>query len=156
MVRLGRREVSRPQSPIFTEVDDMRPNATSPQIRAQPPAVPSCLAPPIRVRVRVQEDVFLIPVPQSEADSCTVSWLCEQASQRYYQKCGLLPRLSLQKEGALLSPQDFLLTVLHTNEEVSTVLNKLDRQALKQSWNGSTHNVVDQNSKWLLSAAAPS
>lgn len=58
----------------------------------------------------------------SEADSCTVSWLCEQASQRYYQKCGLLPRLSLQKEGALLSPQDLLLTVLHTNEEVRTVL----------------------------------
>lgn len=95
----------------------------------------------------MQEDVFLIPVPQrfvlqkpwfqiwrvlgdfsqlnhhagffcSEADSCTVSWLCEQAAQRYYQKCGLLPRLSLQKEGALLSPQDLLLAVLHTNEEV--------------------------------------
>lgn len=36
----------------------------------------------------------------------------------------------------------------------SQALNKLDRQALKQSWNGSTHNVIDQNSKWLLSAAA--
>lgn len=47
-----------------------------------------------------------------------MSWLCEQAAQRYYQKCGLLPRLSLQKEGALLSPQDLLLSVLHTNEEV--------------------------------------
>lgn len=54
----------------------------------------------------------------SEADSCTVSWLCEQAAQRYYQKCGLLPRLSLQKEGALLSRHDPLLAVLHTNEEV--------------------------------------
>lgn len=97
---------------------------------------------PIRMRVRVQEDVFLIPVPQrchgpsaprappclefaltpvscrSEAGACTVSWLCQQAAQRYYQKCGLLPRLSLQKEGALLSPQDLLLAVLHTNEEV--------------------------------------
>lgn len=62
---------------------------------------------------------FFIFFPHhSEADSCTVSWLCEQASQRYYQKCGLLPRLSLQKEGALLSPQDLLLAVLHTNEEV--------------------------------------
>lgn len=60
----------------------------------------------------------------SEADSCTVSWLCEQASHRYYQKCGLLPRLSLQKEGALLSPDDLLLAVLHTNEEVSRALHK--------------------------------
>lgn len=49
-----------------------------------------------------------------------MSWLCDQAAQRYYQKCGLLPRLSLQKEGALLSPQDLLLAVLHTNEEVRT------------------------------------
>lgn len=54
----------------------------------------------------------------SEGDSCTVAWLCEQAAQRYYQKCGLLPCLSLQKEGALLLPTDPLLAVLHTNEEV--------------------------------------
>lgn len=56
----------------------------------------------------------------SEADSLTVLWLCEQASQRYYQNRGLLPRLSLQKEGAQLSPHDLLLAVLHTNEEVET------------------------------------
>lgn len=36
----------------------------------------------------------------------------------------------------------------------SQALNKLDRQTLKQSWNGITHHVVDQNSKWLLSAAS--
>lgn len=54
----------------------------------------------------------------SEADSCTVAWLCDQAAQRYYHTCGLLPRLSLQKEGALLLPTDPLLAVLHTNEEV--------------------------------------
>jgi len=62
----------------------------------------------------------LPPLCPSEAASCTVSWLCEQAAQRYYQKCGLLPHLSLQKEGALLSPQDLLMAVLHTNEEVRT------------------------------------
>lgn len=62
--------------------------------------------------------VYVFIFGPSEAEPRTVSWLCEQASQRYYQKCGLLPRLSLQKEGALLSPQDLLLTVLHTNEEV--------------------------------------
>lgn len=60
------------------------------------------------------------PLCSSEADSLTVLWLCEQAAQRYYQKCGLLPRLSLQKEGAQLCPQDMLLAVLHTNEEVET------------------------------------
>ncbi|KAE8289982.1 Tonsoku-like protein NF-kappa-B inhibitor-like protein 2 [Larimichthys crocea] len=123
MVRLGRREVNRSQSPTVTDDDDRPETPPPPQIHMQPPTqtlaapMPTSLPPPIRMRVRVQEDVFLIPVPQSEADSCTVSWLCEQAAQRYYQKCGLLPRLSLQKEGALLSPHDLLLAVLHTNEE---------------------------------------
>ncbi|XP_043998381.1 tonsoku-like protein isoform X1 [Gambusia affinis] len=118
MVRLGTREVSRSNSPSVTDDEDVRPEAPPLLHRPPPAAIAASLPPPIRMRVKVQEDVFLIPVPQSEADSCTVSWLCEQAAQRYYQKCGLLPRLSLQKEGALLSPQDLLLAVLHTNEEV--------------------------------------
>lgn len=85
-------------------------------------------------------DVFICILsslrPSSEADSCTVSWLCEQASQRYYQKCGLLPRLSLQKEGALLSPQDLLLAVLHTNEEVRTDIKKTVGRLLSSGHNG--------------------
>ncbi|XP_036450133.1 tonsoku-like protein [Colossoma macropomum] len=124
MVMLGRREIGRSPSPIITPEDDppqpVRPQTYSSQTVTQ--AAPQITAPampaPIRMRVRVQNNVFLIPVPHSEADSCTVSWLCEQAAQRYYQTCGLLPRLSLQKEGALLSPTDLLLAVLHTNEEV--------------------------------------
>lgn len=38
----------------------------------------------------------------------------------------------------------------------SQALNKLDRQALKQSWKGSPHNIVDRNGKFLLSATASS
>ena len=49
----------------------------------------------------------------------SVAWLAEQAAQRYYQASGLLPRLSLQKEGALLAPQDPISDVLQSNEEVS-------------------------------------
>uniref|UniRef100_A0A8C9VBV9 Tonsoku-like protein n=1 Tax=Scleropages formosus TaxID=113540 RepID=A0A8C9VBV9_SCLFO len=89
---------------------------------------------PIRMRVRVQDNVFLIPVPHSEADSCTVSWLCEQAAQRYYQACGLLPRLSLQKEGALLSPHDLLLAVLQTNEEVLAEVTSWDLPPLPERY----------------------
>uniref|UniRef100_A0A670J0G8 Tonsoku-like protein n=1 Tax=Podarcis muralis TaxID=64176 RepID=A0A670J0G8_PODMU len=67
--------------------------------------------------LRVQDNVFLIPVSHSE--SRPVSWLADQASQRYYQTCGLLPRLTLKKEGALLAPQDCIMDVLQSNEEVS-------------------------------------
>ena len=57
------------------------------------------------------------PCPHREAHS--VAWLAEQAAQRHYQASGLLPRLSLQKEGALLAPQDPIPDVLQSNEEVS-------------------------------------
>lgn len=48
-----------------------------------------------------------------------MSWLAERAAERYYQTCGLLPRLTLKKEGALLAPQDLVGDVLQSNEEVS-------------------------------------
>ncbi|XP_045919625.1 tonsoku-like protein [Micropterus dolomieu] len=154
MVRLGKREVNRSHNPTVTDDDDLRAETPPPpQIHVQPPAqslapMPTSLPPPIRMRVRVQEDVFLIPVPQSEADSCTVSWLCEQAAQRYYQKCGLLPRLSLQKEGALLSPQDLLLAVLHTNEEVLAEVCSWDLPPLPERYKKACHSLaVDENKR---------
>ncbi|XP_069771242.1 tonsoku-like protein [Narcine bancroftii] len=73
---------------------------------------------PIRVRVRVLESTFLIPVPHSNTEVHTVSWLEEQATQRYYHTCGLRPKLTLKKEGALLDPQDPIVHVLQSNEEV--------------------------------------
>ncbi|KAM9777573.1 tonsoku-like protein [Neosynchiropus ocellatus] len=140
MVRLGRREVNRSQSPTITDEEDGRSETPPPpHVRLQPTqtlsaSIPASLPPPIRMRVRVQEDIFLIPVPQSEADSCSVSWLCEQAAQRYYQKCGLLPRLSLQKDGAQLSPHDLLLAVLHTNEEVLAEVSSWDLPPLPERY----------------------
>ncbi|XP_029316486.1 tonsoku-like protein [Cottoperca gobio] len=155
MVRLGRREVNRSHSPTVTDDDDMGPETPPPpHMHMQPPTqilvapMPTPLPPPIRMRVRVQEDVFLIPVPQSEADSCTVSWLCEQAAQRYYQKCGLLPRLSLQKEGALLCPQDLLLAVLHTNEEVLAEVCSWDLPPLPERYKKACNSLaVDENKR---------
>lgn len=154
MVRLGRREVSR--SPTFPDEDESRASTPPPQpyIHTQPPVqpyiapIPISLPPPIRMRVRVQDDVFLIPVPQSEADSCTVSWLCDQASQRFYQKCGLLPRLSLQKEGALLSPHDLLLAVLHTNEEVLAEVSSWDLPPLPERYKKACQSLaIDENKR---------
>nr|XP_046222419.1 tonsoku-like protein isoform X1 [Oncorhynchus gorbuscha] len=151
MVMLGRREVSRPQSPTVTDDDDPQAS-TPPQTRYSTQQVPNqtVAAPmlaPIRMRVRVQANVFLIPVPHSEADSCTVSWLCEQAAQRYYQACGLLPRLSLQKEGALLSPQDLLLAVLHTNEEVLAEVCSWDLPPLPERYKKACRSLAVEENK---------
>uniref|UniRef100_A0A1A7XW82 NF-kappa-B inhibitor-like protein 2 n=1 Tax=Iconisemion striatum TaxID=60296 RepID=A0A1A7XW82_9TELE len=86
-------------------------------------------------------------VPQSEADSCTVSWLCDQAARRYYQKCGLLPRLSLQKEGALLSPQDLLLAVLQTNEEVLAEVCSWDLPPLPERYKKACESLAVEENK---------
>uniref|UniRef100_A0A8D0L632 NF-kappa-B inhibitor-like protein 2 n=1 Tax=Sphenodon punctatus TaxID=8508 RepID=A0A8D0L632_SPHPU len=90
--------------------------------------------PPIRVRVQVQEKVFLIPVPHGGSESHPVSWLAEQASQRYYQTCGLLPRLTLKKEGALLAPQDLIVDVLQSNEEVIAEVQSWDLPPLAERY----------------------
>uniref|UniRef100_A0A8C5N824 Tonsoku-like protein n=1 Tax=Gouania willdenowi TaxID=441366 RepID=A0A8C5N824_GOUWI len=112
--------------------------------------VHASLPPPIRVRVRVHQDVFLIPVPQSEADLVTVSWLCEQAAQRYYQKCGLLPRLSLQKEGALLSAHDHLLSLLHTNEEVLAEVLSWDLPPLPERYKKACQSLAAEENKRVM------
>ncbi|KAL0969558.1 hypothetical protein UPYG_G00229080 [Umbra pygmaea] len=152
MVRMGLREVSRTQSPATDDDDDddPRPSRQSqnhyasqqvPQHTVAAPT-PTSMPAPIRMRVRVKDNVFLIPVPHSEADSCTVSWLCEQAAQRYYQACGLLPHLSLQKEGALLSPQDLLLAVLHSNEEVMAEVCSWDLPPLPERYKKACHSLA--------------
>ncbi|XP_076834924.1 tonsoku-like protein [Brachyhypopomus gauderio] len=137
MMMLGRREVSRSPSPIITsdppEDAPIQPHSAQ-AVTALHTTAAAPMPAPIRMRVKVQNNVFLIPVPHSEADSCTVSWLCDQAAQRYYQTCGLLPRLSLQKEGALLSPSDLLLAVLHTNEEVLAEVCSWDLPPLSERY----------------------
>ncbi|KAG8147516.1 hypothetical protein E2320_022985 [Naja naja] len=76
----------------------------------------------------------LLPLPRSEGESRRVAWLAEQASQRYYQTCGLLPRLTLQKEGALLAPQDSILDVLQSNEEVLAEVQSWDLPPLLERY----------------------
>ncbi|TSO25206.1 Tonsoku-like protein [Bagarius yarrelli] len=156
MVMLGRREVTRSPSPIITPVDEP-PQVGLPQpysaqtVTLAVPQTPAAPMPaPIRMRVRVQNNIFLIPVPHSEAESCTVAWLCEQAAQRYYQTCGLLPRLSLQKEGALLSPADLLLAVLHTNEEVLAEVCSWDLPPLPERYKKACKSLgVEENRRVL-------
>lgn len=88
--------------------------------------------PPIRVRVQIQDNLFLIPVPQS--DIRPVAWLTEQAAQRYFQTCGLLPRLTLRKDGALLAPQDPIPDVLQSNDEVLAEVTSWDLPPLKDRY----------------------
>ncbi|XP_061463118.1 tonsoku-like protein isoform X2 [Rhineura floridana] len=118
----------------------------SPPLESTPfPAPP----PPIRVRVQVQDNVFLIPVPHS-SEGRPVSWLADQASQRYYQTCGLLPRLTLKKEGALLAPQDRIVDVLQSNEEVLAEVQSWDLPPLVERYRKACQSLAVGEHRLLL------
>ncbi|XP_041422944.1 tonsoku-like protein isoform X2 [Xenopus laevis] len=112
------------------------------------PTVP----PPIRVRVRVQDNIFLIPIPHSDGESREISWLADQAAQRYYQSCGLLPRLTLKKEGALLAPQDLILHVLQSNEEVLAEVHSWDLPPLTERYKKACQSLAVEENGLLLKA----
>ncbi|XP_054241396.1 tonsoku-like protein [Indicator indicator] len=99
---------------------------------APPGPLPGAL-PTLRVRVRVQDSVFLIPVPQSSPPHA-VSWLAARAAERFYQGSGLLPRLSLRRDGALLAPQDPVGDVLQSNEEVLAEVQGWDLPPLAERY----------------------
>ncbi|XP_067323325.1 tonsoku-like protein [Anolis sagrei] len=106
--------------------------------------------PPIRVRVRVQDNIFLIPVPHSDHEGRPVSWLAEQASQRYYQACGLLPLLTLKKEGALLAPQDRIVDVLQSNEEVLAEVQSWNLPPLVERYRKACRSLAAEEHRLLL------
>ncbi|XP_012414241.1 tonsoku-like protein [Trichechus manatus latirostris] len=109
------------------------------------------LPPPIRVRVRVQDNLFLIPVPHS-TKARSVAWLAEQAAQRYYQTCGLLPRLTLRKEGALLAPQDAIPDVLQSNEEVLAQVTSWDLPPLADRYHRACQSLGQAEHPQVLQA----
>nr|XP_051684653.1 tonsoku-like protein isoform X2 [Oryctolagus cuniculus] len=119
------------------------PRASGPPSGPVPP-------PPLRVRVRVQDNLFLIPVPHSEAPP--VAWLAEQAAQRYYQTCGLLPRLTLQKEGALLAPQDPIPDVLQSNDEVLAEVSSWDLPPLADRYRRACQSLGQEEHPQVLQA----
>ncbi|XP_055506007.1 tonsoku-like protein [Leucoraja erinacea] len=130
--------------------DDLTPElwSTAPNVSvSQSPALPitqtvnTAVPPLIRVKVTVQETIFLIPVPHSSGEVHTVSWLAEQASQRYYQTCGLRPKLSLKKEGALLDPLDPITHVLQSDEEVLAVVLSWDLPPLSDRYKKACHSL---------------
>ncbi|XP_034868070.1 LOW QUALITY PROTEIN: tonsoku-like protein [Mirounga leonina] len=135
-----------PRSPDISRASG--PSGDSPA--AGQPSGPS-LPPPIRVRVRVQDSLFLIPVPHSR-ETHSVAWLAEQAAERYCQACGLLPRLVLRKEGALLAPQDPIPDVLQSNEEVLAEVTSWDLPPLTDRYRRACQSLEQEEHQQVLQA----
>eukprot|EP00794_Sanderia_malayensis_P018758 gene18758-20649_t len=88
----------------------------------------------MRVRVRVEKELLLIPCADSN-ERRTIDWLADQASQRYSSTMGMCPKLSLKtKEGAMLCPRDYVSDVLMNNEEVHSVITGWDAGLLHEKY----------------------
>ncbi len=73
----------------------------------------------MRVKVRIKDKLFLVPIPPEGSQSKTIGWLCDEAADRYYKSYNLQLKLNLYtQDGALLSPTDLAVMVLTHNEEV--------------------------------------
>lgn len=78
----------------------------------------------------MRELLFLIPVPHGRS----VSWLCSEAAQRHLQAVGLLPHMALQKDGALLAPDDLVADVLQSGDEVLAEVQSWDLPPLPERY----------------------
>ncbi|XP_041376407.1 tonsoku-like protein isoform X2 [Gigantopelta aegis] len=88
----------------------------------------------MRLRVKVMDKTFLIPVPRSE-DMKTISWLSQEAAHRYYCQCGRRPLLTLStKDDAILSADDVIGMVLSNNEELVAEVDSWDLPALQDRY----------------------
>ncbi|XP_014118499.1 PREDICTED: tonsoku-like protein, partial [Pseudopodoces humilis] len=88
--------------------------------------------PVLRIRIRIQDDVFLIPVaPRRER---SVAWLAERAAERFSSASGTFPRLRLRKAGALLAPHDAVLDLLSSGDEVQAEIEGWDLPPLPERY----------------------
>uniref|UniRef100_T1J276 Tonsoku-like protein n=1 Tax=Strigamia maritima TaxID=126957 RepID=T1J276_STRMM len=72
----------------------------------------------MRVRVRIEGKLLLIPIIQRDSDQ-SVSWLAEEAANRYHQMFGLRPVLRLcAADGAVLGSNDKITEVIAGGEEL--------------------------------------
>ncbi|XP_030660311.1 tonsoku-like protein isoform X2 [Nomascus leucogenys] len=86
------------------------------------------------------------------SETHSVAWLAEQAAQRYYQTCGLLPRLTLRKEGALLAPQDLIPDVLQSNDEVLAEVTSWDLPPLTDRYRRACQSLGQGEHQQVLQA----
>uniref|UniRef100_A0A4W3H2Y2 Tonsoku-like protein n=1 Tax=Callorhinchus milii TaxID=7868 RepID=A0A4W3H2Y2_CALMI len=85
-----------------------------------------------------------------DSETRDISWLAEQASQRYYKECGLRPRLTLKKEGALLASDDPVLHVLQSNEEVLAEVMSWDLPPLSDRYKRACQSLATAENRLVL------
>ena len=100
--------------------------------------------PPLRVKVRVEGELYLVPCPGGRGGSggFTVGELVATASERYYQQHGVRPALLhlSTREGAWLGSHDLVQDVLTSGEEVLGAVDKWEVPPLAERYQVACRN----------------
>ncbi|KAK3086036.1 hypothetical protein FSP39_012431 [Pinctada imbricata] len=111
------------------------------------------------LKVRVKYKLLVVPVFEIDMFE-TISWLANQASQRYYKLVGLRPILSLRtKDGAILTFDDPLSLVISSNEEIEGNVENWDLPPVTERYDQTckTLNIVGyRNIRTILGSSETS
>ncbi|KAK3086523.1 hypothetical protein FSP39_019578 [Pinctada imbricata] len=111
------------------------------------------------LKVRVKDKLLVVPVFEIDMFE-TISWLANQASQRYYKLVGLRPILSLRtKDGAILTFDDPLSLVISSNEEIEGNVENWDLPPVTERYDQAckTLNIVGyRNIRTILGSSETS
>ncbi|XP_023293316.2 tonsoku-like protein [Lucilia cuprina] len=96
------------------------PSKSSP-IKVQ--ATPLTLPTTVSFKVKVEEELLLVPVDRKKISDINIRWLAEEASRRYYNLVGLKPLLRLKTaDGFAYEENDPINVALEQNMILATVL----------------------------------
>ena len=92
------------------------------------------------------------------SDERSMNWLAEEAARRYYNSCGLRPKLVLcTQEGAEFSPDDMVTDLLTNNEQVTQNFyfsgedgNFLSLNKIRNGFMVVKSNLFCYNKTWIL------
>ena len=111
-----------PEEPSNIKIDV--PSLQTVTVTLPPPQIAEQV---LRVKVRIRDMLFLIPVKNSQ----TIKDIADIASQRYQSTVGLLPKLNLTtSDGALLNCDDLASLLLKDGEELMGVISESQQEEL--------------------------
>ncbi|KAL5293261.1 TONSL family protein [Megaselia abdita] len=115
---------TRSESPISLFGDDIEPDSTTVSVPSvNIPTVIPTIPTTVSFKVKVDNEMLLVPVDRKKINETTIRWLAEETSRRFYNSVGLKPILRLKTaDGFAFEENDCLSVALEQNIISSEVI----------------------------------
>ncbi|XP_059614206.1 tonsoku-like protein [Phlebotomus argentipes] len=115
---------------------NISPGKSSRSSTGKSPCVPLIVHNMISVKVKIDDQLIVVPVNAAEVQNLQIKWLTERASKRYYNLHGRLPEMLLTTtDGAVFDDQDPISLVIDNDQNlVHSLINKWNVLSLAESY----------------------